>query len=70
MKRIDSRTSVPSRSITARTYERLGFERPGDVIALCYDCHHDRHRALLLRAIRATENATAMTVSDVLQKVG
>jgi 5-methylcytosine-specific restriction endonuclease McrA len=35
-----------------RTYERLGFERPADVMALCADCHHDHHRALVLRAIR------------------
>jgi 5-methylcytosine-specific restriction endonuclease McrA len=23
-----------------RTYERLGNERPGDLTALCHDCHH------------------------------
>ena len=37
-----------------RTYERLGFERPGDVLALCHDCYREHHRALVLRAIRAT----------------
>ncbi|HVZ20240.1 MAG TPA: hypothetical protein VG871_04220 [Vicinamibacterales bacterium] len=53
-----------------RTYERLGFERPGDVIALCHDCHRDFHRSLLLRAIRATEHAPlGVTVADVLEKV-
>lgn len=53
-----------------RTYERLGFERPGDVIALCHDCHRDFHRSLLLRAIRATEHEPlAVSVSDVLDKV-
>lgn len=54
-----------------RTYERLGFERPADVIALCHDCHRDFHRSLLLRAIRATEHAPlAVTIADVFEKVG
>jgi hypothetical protein len=53
-----------------RTYERLGFERPDDVIALCHDCHRDHHRALVLRAIRATEQAPlAVTLREVLEKV-
>jgi hypothetical protein len=53
-----------------RTYERLGFERQSDLIVLCHDCHRDFHRALVLRAIRATERAPlAITVSDVLEKV-
>lgn len=54
-----------------RTYERLGFERPDDVIALCHECHRDHHRALVLRAIRATQAAPlAVTVAEVLEKVG
>ena len=54
-----------------RTYQRLGFERPGDVIALCARCHGDHHRALVLRAIRATERAPeAVTVREVLEKAG
>ena len=54
-----------------RTYERVGFEWPGDVIALCHDCHHDHHRALVLRAIPATAHERAgITVADVLEKVG
>lgn len=38
-----------------RTYERLGFERQSDLIVLCHDCHQDHHKALVLRAIRATD---------------
>jgi hypothetical protein len=53
-----------------RTYARLGFEQPDDLIALCHDCHQDHHRALVLRAIRATEHAPeAVTLRDVLEKV-
>ena len=26
-----------------RTYERLGYELPGDLIALCVDCHKKFH---------------------------
>lgn len=54
-----------------RTYERVGFERPEDLIVLCHDCHRDHHKALVLRAIRATERAPlAITVSEVLNRVG
>src|SRR5690348_12707666 len=34
-----------------RTYARLGFEWPSDVIALCADCHEEHHKSLVLRAI-------------------
>jgi hypothetical protein len=51
------------------TYERLGFERPGDVIALCHDCHRDHHRALVLRAIRASEHAPlTVTVEEAVHR--
>ncbi len=63
-------SATESLEVHHRTYERLGFERPDDVIALCRDCHGDHHRALVLRAIRATEKAGAMEVADVLAKVG
>ena len=54
-----------------RTYERLGFERQSDLIVLCHDCHRDHHKALVLRAIRATERAPlAVSVADVLDRVG
>jgi 5-methylcytosine-specific restriction endonuclease McrA len=54
-----------------RTYERVGFERQRDLIVLCHDCHRDHHKALMIRAIRATEQATlAISVSDVLAKTG
>lgn len=54
-----------------RTYARVGFERPADVITLCADCHRDFHRSLLLRAIRATAAAPlSVDVKDVLEKVG
>ena len=53
-----------------RTYERLGFERPGDLIALCSDCHRDHHKALVLRAIRASEAAPArVSVDEVARRV-
>lgn len=52
-----------------RTYERLGFERQSDLIVLCRDCHQDHHRALILRAIRATQQAPlAVSVADVLRR--
>jgi 5-methylcytosine-specific restriction endonuclease McrA len=52
-----------------RTYERLGMERQSDLIVLCFECHRDFHRALILRAIRATEHAPlAVTVDDVLKR--
>jgi hypothetical protein len=36
-----------------------------------YDCHRDHHKALLIRAIRATEQAPlAVTVAAILQKAG
>lgn len=54
-----------------RTYARLGFERQSDVIVLCHECHRDHHRALVLRAIRATEHEPeAVSVSDVLRRLG
>jgi len=54
-----------------RTYERVGMERQSDLIVLCYDCHRDFHRAILLRAIRATEHAPlAVTVKEVFEKIG
>jgi 5-methylcytosine-specific restriction endonuclease McrA len=62
-------SSTEALEVHHRTYERLGFERPNDVIALCHDCHRDHHRALVLRAIRATEKAPlAVTVADALEK--
>jgi hypothetical protein len=47
-------SAAESLEVHHRTYERLGFERPNDVIALCADCHRDHHKALLLRAMRAS----------------
>lgn len=35
-----------------RSYDRLGFEHPADLIVLCDSCHEDHHKALVLRAIR------------------
>ena len=35
-----------------RTYERLGYERTGDVVALCPACHGALHRRLAKRANR------------------
>jgi 5-methylcytosine-specific restriction endonuclease McrA len=62
--------STEALQVHHRTYERLGFEQPDDVITLCDDCHRDHHRALVLRAIRATERAPlAVSVSDVLDKI-
>ena len=38
---------------------------------LCRACHSDHHRALVLRAIRATEHEPlVVTVADVLERVG
>jgi 5-methylcytosine-specific restriction endonuclease McrA len=52
-----------------RTYERLGFERQSDLIVLCHDCHRDHHRALVLRAIRASEQApVTVTVDEALRR--
>jgi hypothetical protein len=52
-----------------RTYERLGFERQSDLIVLCHDCHRDFHRALVLRAIRASEHAPVrVTVDEALRR--
>lgn len=54
-----------------RTYERLGFERQSDLIVLCHDCHQDHHKALMLRAIRATALAPlAVSLADVLERTG
>jgi hypothetical protein len=58
-------SATESLEVHHRTYERLGFERPNDVIALCADCHRDHHKALLLRAMRATfESASIDHASD------
>jgi hypothetical protein len=47
----------------------LGFERQSDLIVLCHDCHRDHHKALTLRAIRATEHTPlAVSVGDVLKR--
>lgn len=52
-----------------RTYERLGFERQSDLIVLCHECHRDHHRALVLRAIRASEHAPVkVTVDEALRR--
>lgn len=52
-----------------RTYERLGFERQSDLIVLCQDCHRDHHRALVLRAIRATDDPPVKaTVDDIAKR--
>jgi hypothetical protein len=54
-----------------RSYARVGFDRPEDPIVLCRECHGDHHRALVLRAIRATEHEPlAVTVADVLERAG
>jgi hypothetical protein len=54
-----------------RSYARVGFERPEVLIVLCNDCHGDHHRALVLRAIRATRHEPlAVTVAEVLEKTG
>ena len=45
-------------------YERLGFERPEDILALCHGYHRDHHKALVLRAIRASELASARVAVD------
>ena len=47
-----------------RTYERVGFERQSDLIVLCHDCHRDHHKALVLRAIRATAEPPLKAVVD------
>ena len=52
-----------------RSYARVGFEQPDDLIVLCHDCHRDHHKALVLRAIRASEHAPlAVSVGDVLKR--
>jgi hypothetical protein len=51
-----------------RTYERLGFERQSDLIVLCHDCHRDHHRALVLRAIRATADPPLRGTIDEIAK--
>lgn len=64
-------SSTQSLEVHHRSYARLGFERPDDVIALCAECHREHHRALVLRTIRATERAQgAVTVAEVLEKAG
>lgn len=35
--------SPRSLDVHHRTYERLGYERPEDVICLCHDCHATYH---------------------------
>lgn len=50
-----------------RSYERLGFEQPEDLIVLCQDCHRDHHKALVLRAIRAAEHAP-LKVTEVFRR--
>jgi 5-methylcytosine-specific restriction endonuclease McrA len=51
-----------------RTYERLGFERQSDLLVLCHDCHRDHHKALVLRAIRASEQPPLKAVVDEIAK--
>jgi len=36
--------SVPSRQVHHKTYLRLGHEQPGDIVALCRECHCAVHR--------------------------
>ena len=63
-------SSTDALEVHHRTYARLGFEWSNDVIALCHECHRDHHRALMLRAIRATERAPqAATLREALEKV-
>jgi 5-methylcytosine-specific restriction endonuclease McrA len=57
-------SSTEALEVHHRTYGRLGFERPDDVIALCHDCHRDHHRALVLRAIRASEHEPVKVTVD------
>ena len=52
-----------------RHYETIGLEQQRDVIVLCVDCHRDHHRALVLRAIRATEHEPErVTVEEALRR--
>ena len=51
-----------------RTYARVGFERPDDLVVLCRSCHRDHHRALILRAIRTSERPPLKTMVDDFAK--
>jgi hypothetical protein len=41
-----------------RSYARLGFEQPEDVVVLCRSCHTRHHRVLALDAVRAKDRET------------
>lgn len=48
------------------TYDRLGFERPGDLVALCDRCHVLVHRLALVLSgsrTRALGPATLLTIA-------
>lgn len=38
-----------------RTYARLGYERPTDLVVLCFWCHRKHHGTLLANRQRCTE---------------
>lgn len=42
-----------------RTYVRLGFEAPSDLIVLCDQCHRHHHRRARLQAVRAMDQPPA-----------
>jgi 5-methylcytosine-specific restriction endonuclease McrA len=39
-----------------RSYQRLGFEAPEDLIVLCRECHDRHHQRLRLAGVRATNH--------------
>jgi 5-methylcytosine-specific restriction endonuclease McrA len=47
--------STSTLSVHHRSYARLGYEQPGDLIVLCKDCHDRHHQAIVLAAIRAVD---------------
>jgi 5-methylcytosine-specific restriction endonuclease McrA len=52
-------------SVHHRSYLRLGFEQPQDLIVLCRECHERHHQRIILAAIRATD-AKALKVEAAL----
>jgi len=55
-----------------RTYERVGAERPADVIALCKACHekhHDRHERRRMLPIRSNDPAIAAHKAALWAKI-
>jgi DNA invertase Pin-like site-specific DNA recombinase len=47
-------------SVHHRSYLRLGFEQPQDLIVLCRECHERHHQRIILAAIRATDMRCAI----------